>query len=89
VIDGRVVGDAVQPRQDAVVLRERVERLVGLREHVLRDVIRELGVAEQPQEERVDASFVCAVERLDRIGLRLASERDELRVRHAGQADLS
>ena len=89
VIDGRVVGDAIEPRQDLVVFRQCAQRLIGLREHVLGDVVRELGIAEQPQEERVDASFVCAVERLDRIGLRLAGERDELRVRHAGQADLS
>ncbi len=65
MVDRPVVGDAIEPRQHLVLARERPERLVRLREHVLREVVGRLGVAAHPEDEGVDARLVRDVHRLE------------------------
>ena len=59
------MGDLVEPRPGVLALLEGVVGTVGLDEGVLGQVGGELGVAEHPEQVRVDLAVVLREERLD------------------------
>ena len=81
LVDGRVVRDPVEPRQDPLVARHPGQRAEGLGEGLLDDVVRELGIGGEAEEEGVHAHLVRAVDDLERGRRILARECEDLDVR--------